>query len=69
MNKIVIDKELCKGCYLCMNVCPQKIIAVGAHSNSKGYLYVEQVTPEKCTACKLCSIMCPDAAIEVYKNC
>ena len=67
MAKIEIDAELCKGCKLCIAVCPQKIIVVGDKINSKGYSYMKQTDDKSCTACKLCAIMCPDSAITVLK--
>ncbi len=67
MSKIVVEKELCKGCLLCLDVCPKKLIRQSDSFNSKGYKYVEQIDEEKCTGCKLCGVMCPDAAINVYK--
>jgi len=33
---IEIDKELCKGCELCMHFCPKKIIEMADGFNSKG---------------------------------
>lgn len=68
MNKIVIDQKYCKGCGLCIAVCPNKLIAISDTANSKGYKCAVQTDESKCTACKLCAIMCPDAAITVYKG-
>jgi 2-oxoglutarate ferredoxin oxidoreductase subunit delta len=73
-GKIQIDRELCKGCLRCVEVCPKKVIEISSKLNTKGYYpacYIEEdVTPEgrKCTACTLCAITCPDVAIEVYRD-
>ncbi len=67
MAKIIINEDLCKGCNLCIAVCPMKIIEIGSKLNAKGARVVTQVDEEKCTGCKLCGIMCPDAAISVYR--
>lgn len=67
MANIKVNSELCKGCKLCINVCPQKIIIVGEDVNLKGYRYIKQIQEEKCTGCQLCAVMCPESAIEVYK--
>jgi len=32
-GKITIDRELCKGCYLCISVCPSHLIAVSDKLN------------------------------------
>lgn len=34
---IVIDIEKCKGCGLCVEVCPQDVIVLGNNVNAKGY--------------------------------
>jgi 2-oxoglutarate ferredoxin oxidoreductase subunit delta len=67
LAKVVFDKERCKGCELCIGVCPVKIIHLAEHFNSKGYLPAEVVEQEKCIGCAFCARMCPDVVIEVYK--
>ena len=66
MAKIEIDRNYCKSCGLCINVCPMKLIGWSSEAGETGF-WVEQGNAEKCTGCKLCAIMCPDAAISVYK--
>lgn len=69
---IKVDKELCKGCYLCMTFCPRERIVVSSTLNQKGYYPVEFVDSddpkERCTACATCATVCPDVAIEVYRD-
>ncbi|MHC4580561.1 MAG: 4Fe-4S binding protein, partial [Planctomycetota bacterium] len=36
-GKIKIDTERCKGCGLCVAVCPKGIIVICAKSNRHGY--------------------------------
>jgi len=65
---IEIDKERCKGCGLCISVCPQKLIAFSEDFNAKGYHPAELVDPEgKCIGCGFCYMTCPDTSIKVYK--
>lgn len=64
-GKIVIDTERCKGCGLCVTVCPKKSLAISKKSNSKGYFPAEAKHSD-CTACAACAIICPDVVIEVY---
>jgi 2-oxoglutarate ferredoxin oxidoreductase subunit delta len=65
---IEIDEERCKGCGLCISVCPQKIIRFSERFNSKGYHPAEQNDPEgKCNGCGFCYMMCPDVCITVYR--
>ncbi|MDY0296934.1 MAG: 4Fe-4S binding protein [Acidobacteriota bacterium] len=66
---VEIDKEVCKGCNLCVLNCPTKCLALNtADTNSHGLHYAYLADEEKCIACMNCSVMCPDAAITVYKK-
>ncbi|MCQ9206857.1 MAG: 4Fe-4S binding protein [Omnitrophica bacterium] len=69
MARIKIDKEKCKGCMLCVNVCPKGIIAMSVKLNKKGVHTVglNRAAREKCTGCAFCAIICPDVCIEVYR--
>ncbi|MFH1798902.1 MAG: 4Fe-4S binding protein [Candidatus Omnitrophota bacterium] len=65
MAKLHIDKEKCKGCMLCIGVCPVKILKISDEINSRGKRHVIISRPDKCTGCALCAIICPDCAIEI----
>lgn len=69
---ISIDKEVCKGCYLCVSVCPLKLIGVSDKLNMKGFYPAEPKDTEDnkkgCTACTQCALTCPDVAIEVFRG-
>ena len=66
---IVVDKERCKGCRLCVVACPLDIISLADKMvNRKGYRYAEQTDAERCTGCTSCAIVCPDACITVYRK-
>lgn len=67
MAKTIIDKEVCKGCTLCVRECPTKIIEISAQSNSLGYFYAFVTDNDKCIGCANCAVICPDCAIEVYR--
>ena len=66
MARIIIDKDLCKACQLCIIHCPRHIIALSEDLNNKGERYAVQTDASQCIGCKICGIMCPDAAISVY---
>jgi len=66
-GKIIIDAERCKGCTLCITVCPNNVITLSEKSNSKGY-FPAQATNPGCTGCTNCAVVCPDCAIEVYRD-
>lgn len=65
-GKIVIDRELCKGCKYCINACPKGSLSIERHFNSSGYFPAHFSHPEKCTGCAICAKMCPEIAIEVW---
>jgi len=60
-----IDKERCKGCGLCVSVCPKKVLEMATEINDKGYFPAYQARPEDCVFCAMCSEMCPDVAISI----
>lgn len=68
MAYIKIDTELCKGCRLCINICPKKCLEQSGEFNSRAYHYAVQTRPEDCIGCKLCAFTCADCAIEVFKE-
>lgn len=65
MNTILIDTDACKGCYLCVEVCPKSVLAPSRNRNSKGYSLPVIARAEKCTGCRNCELICPELAIEV----
>ncbi len=68
-GRIVIDSERCKGCELCISVCPQQVLAMSDMFNSKGYRPAQLVDPAgMCTGCAVCALICPDTAITVYRQ-
>jgi 2-oxoglutarate ferredoxin oxidoreductase subunit delta len=64
-GKIVIDMERCKGCGLCITVCPRNCIVTSQESNKNGYLPAQAKNID-CTGCTRCAIICPEGIIEVY---
>lgn len=65
---IIIDKEKCKGCGLCLEACPHHLIGLGENFNKQGYRMAVFDNSDKCTGCTLCALTCPDVAIEVYRE-
>ena len=65
MAKIKFRIERCKGCGLCVPVCPNDNIRMSSGINKSGHKYGEVIDEDKCTGCGLCFLMCPDVVIEI----
>lgn len=64
-----IHEEKCKGCGLCVSVCPKKILTLEtARVNTKGYNPVICVDQGACISCAFCAAICPDVVITVSKE-
>ncbi|MDR2101305.1 MAG: ferredoxin family protein [Treponema sp.] len=66
-GKVVIDRELCKGCFLCVRACPVKVLEEDPQSNLTGTYPAKVAHGEKCIACGNCWEVCPDVCITVYE--
>ena len=62
MGKVKLNTKKCKGCFLCVSVCPVKALAPSG--GEKGYEVVK-ADEEKCIGCGMCYRMCPDCVIEI----
>ena len=68
MPKVTFLTDVCKGCGLCVDACPKKIIRLAPNKlNKKGHSPAEITDPSKCIGCAFCARMCPDAVIKVEK--
>ena len=66
--KVVIKRDRCKGCELCISVCPKHILAIDdTEVNVNGYHAVTITKEEECIACASCAKICPDSIITVEK--
>jgi indolepyruvate ferredoxin oxidoreductase beta subunit len=54
-----INQAWCKGCDICVTLCPEHCLALTAQQVAT----VRQ--PEACTGCRVCEWLCPDFAISV----
>jgi 2-oxoglutarate ferredoxin oxidoreductase subunit delta len=63
-----IEENLCKGCGLCVSVCPKKALEISTQLNAKGYFPAYQARPEDCIKCAICCTMCPDVAISITET-
>ncbi|MDY6964536.1 MAG: ferredoxin family protein [Halobacteriota archaeon] len=70
-----INKDYCKGCNLCVDICPRKVYSEGEDISDRGYRPPIVGNVEECTdfkrikagkepKCNLCTLSCPDQAIQ-----
>jgi 2-oxoglutarate ferredoxin oxidoreductase subunit delta len=69
MANVSVYEDVCKGCQLCVDACPKKIMEINKQRlNKKGYHPAHCTAPEACIGCAFCAMMCPDVAIVVEKG-
>jgi len=68
MPRIVIDAKYCKGCLLCVTVCPKGAIVMSSGISRRGTNRAEAVEGIACSGCLNCTDICPDAAIEILPD-
>jgi len=62
-----IDVDECKGCGLCVEACPPKVIGMSDRLNHYGYRTAEYAG-SGCTGCGICFMACPEpGAITVLR--
>lgn len=68
MPQTTFQEDACKGCGLCVNACPKKIIKLDtSRVNARGYYPAIINNMAACTGCAACAKMCPDSVITVMK--
>ena len=60
MEAVIINRQWCKGCAICVALCPKEALAL---ENDKAV-----TVPDRCIACGMCELYCPDLAITVDKS-
>ena len=61
-RRVVIDAGWCKGCGICVALCPKGALSLDA----KGKAVWSK--PEDCVRCGLCELRCPDLAVELVEK-
>jgi 2-oxoglutarate ferredoxin oxidoreductase subunit delta len=63
---VTIEEDLCKGCSICVSVCPTETLSLSKNPNKKGHYTALQHASEDCIGCNKCALMCPDVSIRVF---
>jgi 2-oxoglutarate ferredoxin oxidoreductase subunit delta len=64
-NKITVVPVYCKGCSLCVDVCPTGTLLLEDDPANKFGVSIKVDAEEYCIGCKMCEDRCPDFAIFV----
>ncbi len=61
-----IAAEHCKGCGLCVAICPSAVLALDLDTvNGLGHHPIRLLDAARCTSCAFCARVCPDAVFTV----
>ena len=62
-HQITLRPFYCKGCGLCVDICPTGVLLLSNNKRSKWGITVIKSAPEFCIGCHMCEHRCPDFAI------
>jgi 4Fe-4S ferredoxin len=68
---LTLDRELCRGCELCMRVCPREAITLvpaAVSADGKAVAALVDVDENKCDFHGICAVVCPFSAISITMN-
>ena len=60
-----VNKTRCKGCSICVEICPYDALFMGDDITIRGYIF--PLENGKCVGCRQCVWACPDFALTVQK--
>ncbi|MFS8541037.1 MAG: 4Fe-4S binding protein [Tissierellales bacterium] len=55
-EKLIVEKDLCKGCGICVAFCPKNVLEIKDNK-----VNIHDI--DSCIQCGLCELRCPDFAI------
>ena len=67
-KQIDVDPKMCKGCHICIFVCPHDVLKKADVVDNRGFFLPVVADLEACVVCCLCEMECPDFAISVVEE-
>ncbi|MCP4218215.1 MAG: 4Fe-4S dicluster domain-containing protein [bacterium] len=67
-NTITVVPVYCKGCALCVDICPAGVLQLEDNIESKFGVSIRVDAEDYCIGCKMCEQRCPDFALFVNYN-
>ena len=68
MAKLTFKTDNCKGCGLCVDVCPKKVLRLATDKiNKKGHHPVEAANEADCIPGAFCPTICPDCILKIER--
>lgn len=61
MVEQVVDESRCKGCGVCIKVCPSNVFEI---RHGKAF----PLNSKACIGCRMCEIQCPNYAIKLFSK-
>lgn len=68
MFHVSFNRDVCKGCELCISVCPKHILDLEKTTNIKGYRPAYCTDETSCVGCASCGKICPDSVITITED-
>ena len=66
-GRVELNHEECKGCGLCVEACPPKVLHLASRLNHCGY-HPAEYSGTGCTGCAICFFVCPEpGGIAVFR--
>lgn len=66
-GSVELNSEECKGCGLCVEACPPKVLHLAERLNHYGY-HPAEYAGHGCTGCGICFYVCPEpGGIQVFR--
>jgi 2-oxoglutarate ferredoxin oxidoreductase subunit delta len=63
--KLLVNETWCKGCRICVDLCPQHVLIMVEASDRWEGSIVKVEKMDACNGCGICEVECPDFAISV----